>query len=200
MTNSERTLEKRRRYKARIVQTMGGKCQCCGYCNYDGALELHHIDPSQKAFSICEKTYIAWEKLKTELQKCILVCANCHREIEAGLITVTESSFNEEIYNQILQEIKESKTLTKHYCIDCGKEIASSQAVRCVECGHKAKRISERPTREELKKMIREYSFVQLGKQFNVSDNSIRKWCDSYSLPRTKKEINSYSNIEWEKI
>ena len=48
--------------------------------------------------------------------------------------------------------------------------------------------------------MIRKMSFLSIGRKYDVSDNAIRKWCDQYSLPRTKKEINSYSEEEWEKI
>ena len=61
-------------------------------------------------------------------------------------------------------------------------------------------RIVERPNREELKKMIRTISFSQLGRQFGVTDNAIRKWCDFYNLPRTKKEINKISDEDWELI
>ena len=61
-------------------------------------------------------------------------------------------------------------------------------------------RIVDRPTREELKKLIREVPFIQIGKIYGVSDNSIRKWCDFEKLPRTKKAINSYSDEEWELI
>lgn len=43
-------------------------------------------------------------------------------------------------------------------------------------------------------------SFVEIGKKFNCTDNNIKKWCDYYDLPRTKKEIKSYSNEEWEDI
>jgi len=42
--------------------------------------------------------------------------------------------------------------------------------------------------------------FTQIGKEFNVTDNAIRKWCDKYKLPRTKKEINKYTDEEWERI
>ena len=45
--------------------------------------------------------------------------------------------------------------------------------------------------------MIRQQSFVQIGKRYNVSDNTIRKWCDYYSLPRKKTEIKNYSDEEW---
>ncbi len=48
--------------------------------------------------------------------------------------------------------------------------------------------------------MIRTIPFTKIGSMYNVNDNSIRKWCDSYNLPRTKKEINSYSDEEWEGI
>ena len=48
--------------------------------------------------------------------------------------------------------------------------------------------------------MIRSKPFTQIGKQFGVTDNTIRKWCDVENLPRTKQEINSYSDIEWENI
>jgi len=56
------------------------------------------------------------------------------------------------------------------------------------------------PSRDVLKTKIRTMSFVQIGKEYNVTDNSVRRWCDSYNLPRHKREINTYSEEEWEKI
>jgi len=61
-------------------------CQICGYNRYPGALELHHIN-GKKGFGISDKGYTrSWKKVKAELDKCVLVCANCHREIEAGVM------------------------------------------------------------------------------------------------------------------
>lgn len=68
------------------------------------------------------------------------------------------------------------------------------------ECSHKDQQRTERPNREKLKELIRNKPFLYIGKQFNVTDNAIRKWCKAYNLPYTKKEINSYSDKEWEKI
>jgi len=71
------------------VDYKGEKCQCCGYDKYIGALEFHHIDPNEKDFSLSHRGYCySWDKVKKELDKCILVCSNCHREIHAGIIKV----------------------------------------------------------------------------------------------------------------
>ncbi len=59
----------------------GGKCSRCGYDKCFDALEFHHLDPSEKEFSLGEKRGISLPKLRKELDKCILVCRNCHTEI-----------------------------------------------------------------------------------------------------------------------
>lgn len=64
--------------KKRAIEMMGGKCQLCGYNRCLDALEFHHIDPSQKEFSICD--YVSFERFLKEIEKCQLLCANCHRE------------------------------------------------------------------------------------------------------------------------
>lgn len=96
-------------------------------------------------------------------------------------------------------QISEKK---KNFCIDCNTEI-NIRSVRCNSCQAKTRIIplENMPiTREELKNMIRTLPFTQIGEKFQVSDNTVRKWCDKFNLPRKKTEINSYSNEEWEKI
>jgi len=71
------------------VEYKGGCCQVCGYDKYQGALEFHHKDPSEKDFSLSSKGHCkAWVKVKKELDKCVLVCSNCHREIHARIIKI----------------------------------------------------------------------------------------------------------------
>jgi len=72
---------RRKKLKKMSVEYKGGKCERCGYDKYIGALDFHHIDPSTKDSDISGKKQTAsWEKVKKELDKCILLCANCHRE------------------------------------------------------------------------------------------------------------------------
>jgi 5-methylcytosine-specific restriction endonuclease McrA len=78
--------KRRRKVKTLAIEYKGGKCQVCGYDKYQGALDLHHLNPQEKEFGIGDKGYTrSWDKIRSELDKCILVCANCHREIEAGI-------------------------------------------------------------------------------------------------------------------
>ncbi len=70
--------------KKKAVEYKGGKCIKCGYDRYIGALDFHHINPLLKTFSIGYKGYTrSWEKVKEELDKCDILCANCHRELHA---------------------------------------------------------------------------------------------------------------------
>ena len=74
--------------KLEAVQSKGGKCQCCGYDKYHGALEFHHLDPKEKDFDWRKTRQMSKTKLQDELDKCVLLCANCHREVHAGIASV----------------------------------------------------------------------------------------------------------------
>ena len=79
-------IKRRKKVKTLAVEYKGGKCQLCGYSKCVGALELHHIIPENKSFGIGAKGYTrSWEKVRDELDKCVLLCANCHREVESGI-------------------------------------------------------------------------------------------------------------------
>jgi transposase len=79
----------RRRAKQRLVEEAGGKCKACGYDRYLGALQFHHLDPSTKSFSLSRRGCTrAFAELKAEAAKCVLLCANCHAEVENGVAEV----------------------------------------------------------------------------------------------------------------
>jgi 5-methylcytosine-specific restriction endonuclease McrA len=90
----------RRREKVRLmaVSYKGGCCQVCGYDRCIEALEFHHLDPTQKDFGISHKGYTrSWEKVKEEADKCILLCANCHREFHAGMLQLPQVTVVEKL-------------------------------------------------------------------------------------------------------
>lgn len=86
-----------------------------------------------------------------------------------------------------------------YYCQQCGKEI-SRGATYCIKCNTFLQRKVQRPNRKELKDLIRNNSFRQLGIKYGVSDNSIRKWCIAENLPSSAAIIKSYSDEDWEQI
>ena len=78
--------KRRKKIRKLAAEYKGGKCQQCGYDRCLEALDFHHIDPTKKDFAISSKGYTrSWEKVKNELDKCIMLCANCHREIHVKL-------------------------------------------------------------------------------------------------------------------
>ena len=88
------------------------------------------------------------------------------------------------------------------YCQDCGVEVFKGSK-RCNRCEAKSRVMPEKTmpiSRKDLKQLIYIKPFVQIGKQFGVNDNTIRKWCDKYGLPRKTSEIKKYSPEEWELI
>jgi hypothetical protein len=82
----ERVNRRRRRVKQILVEEAGGACRLCGYDGYIGALEFHHLDPSAKAFGLAARgKTAAIELLRAETRKCVLLCSNCHAEVEGGV-------------------------------------------------------------------------------------------------------------------
>ena len=80
--SSEAVQRRREKLKELAVEYKGGCCSICGYNKCNAALEFHHIDPNEKDFGVSAKGFTrSFENLKKELDKCICVCSNCHREI-----------------------------------------------------------------------------------------------------------------------
>lgn len=84
LCNSCSVTESRQKLKQKLVEYKGGSCEICGYNKTVWALDFHHLDPNKKDFGIDSKI-AGLEKMKVEVDKCILVCANCHREIHANI-------------------------------------------------------------------------------------------------------------------
>jgi len=86
---SDAVARRRRKVKTILVEEAGGACCICGYDRNMRALHFHHLEPSQKRHEINAKgVAIALEKLRVEAQKCVLLCSNCHAEVEDGIAFV----------------------------------------------------------------------------------------------------------------
>ena len=151
---SEHVKTWRRNNKIRMVQSMGGCCQVCGYNKSFSALEFHHLDPNEKeiGLSSIRGNPQGWSKIIIELRKCILVCSNCHKEIHDGTTEIPESfsKFDESYSNY--KELKPKKQKEK------------KGRFRKVDW-----------SKVDLTELKKTYSNVKIAEMLNVSETAIRK-------------------------
>lgn len=80
---------RRRKVKAVLVAEAGGRCVLCGYDRHVGALQFHHVDPATKRFTLAGGGLArSLASAREEAAKCVLLCANCHAEVEGGVATI----------------------------------------------------------------------------------------------------------------
>ena len=138
----------------------------CGITNWHGhelKFHLHHINGNHN---------------DNRLENLILLCPNCH--------SLTENYSGKKLKSE------------QKYCLDCHRPIGKNSTY-CKHCSPKyhnnsnAKVTKEnRPNKEELLELIKTKSFCEIGRIYEVSDNTIRKWCKKEGLPSTKKELKEY--------
>ena len=127
------------------------KCESCGLTKWKGE-EIP-----------LELHHIDGNHFNNDLDNLQLLCPNCH-------------SFTDNFRGK-----RNKKNKTEHKCIECGKEISRwSNSGLCSDCTKKKQRKVERPSLEELERLLSNNSYVAVGKMFNVSDNTIRKWIKNY--------------------
>ena len=89
----------RRKVKRILVEEAGGACILCGYAECHAALQFHHVDPTQKSFALSRQGVTrSLAKARDEAAKCVLLCANCHAKVEAGLAQLPLRSVDRPVY------------------------------------------------------------------------------------------------------
>lgn len=199
--NSNYVISHIQRRKKDLISVFGGECCICHFNAYPQALDFHHVNPNEKEFGITDSGAVtkALEKQLEEMKKCVLVCSNCHRGIHAGLVQIPDNYqelYNQAVADELIKANNERKKGKQFFCKYCGATVYKGNDC-CPQCAHKQQRRVERPSREDLKDLIRNNSFLKVGSIFKVSDNAIRKWCKAYGLPSKKTEINLITDEDW---
>jgi glycerophosphoryl diester phosphodiesterase len=195
----------RKRLKEKIVKLMGGKCQCCGYNKCYRSLEIHHVDPSKKEFTVSQMMVLNWKKTVDECQKCVLVCANCHREIHDNMTqcppikTLNYESLSDWFIDWDMVDLTtESKNLTV-------KEISMKYGINPATISNKCRKENIKTLKEKrvskflidvetLEKLVKEMPMTKIGDMYGVSDNAIRKRCKVLGI-----QIPSFGRGYWTK-
>lgn len=170
-----RQIEKYRYRKFKLIELRGNNgCEKCGYAKNLGALDFHHVDSSIKLFTLDSRKLSnkSWKSILSEFEKCIILCANCHREHHHPELNIIDRS----LYNEIAEIEK-----INYKCIDCNTGVYGKESKRCVSCATKSRRKYDRPELEVLLKEISENGYSATGRKYSVSDNTIRKWIKNFN-------------------
>lgn len=86
--HNQRVYQSATKKKKKAIEYLGGECNVCGYKKYYGALDFHHLNPSEKDLNFRHLKFWKWEKIKKELDKCVLLCRVCHAEVHGGVTKI----------------------------------------------------------------------------------------------------------------
>lgn len=150
----------------------GGACEICGYCKNIAALEFHHKNPEEKEFNVDMRKFsnMTLEKLEAELEKCILVCANCHRELHNENLTMKNIP-------NLLENVNKTTFSNRggQICPVCGKRFKKSKGkIYCSkECRMKAKNY---PIKQEVLDKYQElHSWQKVADFYNITRRIVQR-------------------------
>jgi hypothetical protein len=155
---------RRARIKLAGIQLLGGQCSMCGYKENVWVLEFHHKN-DDKAFDVSRRQNISWHKVKEEMLKCELLCANCHRGIH--------SKRKNDIFLDAVFDYAGDLDLG-----NVGGRIKKNKQSKDTKSMPK----KDRPSVEELKEMLWTIPSTQIAKKYYVSGKAVEKWCKKHNL------------------
>ena len=210
---SERVDDRRRKLKHELVQYKGGKCEICGYDKCEAALDFHHLNPEEKELQLSSGKTHSLEKMKLEADKCILVCANCHREIHYKLNQVKRDEKNKEY------ELNESLIDSQYQKLNCKQaQLNIEEIQKYIDGGLNQKEIAKKcnvswstlkrflKNREistkqvpynidEMISLMKEYkNFTKVGEKLGINGSAVQKRFKNQGYPSKLKDLLQYLN------
>ena len=163
----------KRKYEAVLLK--GGKCEICGYNKNISALEFHHLNPEEKSFQLDARHFSnnSLEVLQEELDKCILLCANCHRETHNPSLDIDN-------IDNIIIEAENKKSFTNNesgkVCPVCGNRFKAVTGKKYCSKECKNKIIADKyPPIEEIENMYKELrSWEKVAQHYNLTRKIIQ--------------------------
>lgn len=178
---------KRHKTKEALVSYKGGACQKCGYSKSLRALTFHHLDPAKKSFSISNMQSMSFPLLIKEVDKCMLLCHNCHAE-EHEKIDLEKNELTIKRWNHY-QNIKNNKLIKCKKCKECLKEYKPRNrkqqfcSVSCGRCFYGG----EKPSKKILQKLVWEMPTTMIAEIYSVSDVAVSKWCKKFNINKPSR-------------
>jgi hypothetical protein len=187
----------RSRAKACLISAFGDSCGTCGYSVCSKALELHHLDEAAKDFTISAWLKASYDRLAREAAKCVLLCANCHREVHAGLrsISTTIRRFDRRLFDARLNALHADRQTKGNWRVDLAllrkqgrswvhiAELVGVSVVRVRKVYRTKVGTTPRPQKicwpsdKALKKLIWVTPASLVAKSLGVSGSALKKRC-----------------------
>lgn len=163
--SKDEVIIRQRANKQAAVDFLGGACRHCGLVSDPAVYDFHHLDPSQKDFSISQAKGWSLENLIPELEKCALLCSNCHRLEHLRL------------RGKPLPPVEAPSAPC--LCV-CGKP-KTRGAATCYECKPKSTKIIW-PEIEEMRQLVWQEPLIRLASKLGVSDVAVKKHCVAHGI------------------
>jgi len=163
----------RERTIKRLKEAFGSKCGICGYSKTLKALEFHHLNKDEKDFTFSKWNKVArWEKLVKEAKKCVLLCANCHREVHDEITTIPKDIVR---FDFSFEKYRKEKHINLTPCKHCGKLKSDLRKYCSQACVGKTK-IKGKWEKVDLSLAVKnKMTYTEIAKIVGVSDVAVKK-------------------------
>ena len=179
--SSERVKKHRHKVKNKLIELSGSKCINCGYDKCSDALEFHHVDPEAKKFSMAKIKAEPrnWQEVLLELSKCVMLCANCHREVHANLLDIRH--LLSENLKKHTPELRTKKPQILNQCPFCQKDKPAYLTFCSSICSNKSRQKVDWSKIDLLEELKHNSSYF-MARKLGVSERCIRKHRDKLAL------------------